>query len=113
MTTTSDSDSAEKAEWLVWSHYHHSWWGPDMHGYTNDLWKAGRYTESVAKRRCLTRGGWPNHGQEKTPPPEVLVLAPESGHEFFTAAELATIQAVMRQRIDDATATRIAMEVGR
>ena len=34
--------------YVVWSHKHNQWWGPDHCGYTRDLSKAGRYTQAEA-----------------------------------------------------------------
>ena len=33
---------------VVWSHEHQMWWGPNHAGYTPDLNKAGRYTRREA-----------------------------------------------------------------
>lgn len=30
--------------YVIWSHQHEAWWGPDRAGYTTDLAEAGRYT---------------------------------------------------------------------
>lgn len=68
-------------------------------------------TETNGKT-CLDRNDWPNHDQAGTRPPEVLVLAPEAGHPMFTADELRDMATMMRQRIADATAARIASAVG-
>ena len=34
--------------YVMWSHEHDAWWGPDHCGYTRDLEKAGRYTGTEA-----------------------------------------------------------------
>lgn len=99
-----------KAEWLIWSHYHNCWWGPDQSGYTSDVWRAGRYTKAGTKQ-CLTRGSWPLHGQENDRPPEVAVLAPESGRTVFSLTDILAMPALMLDRIERATKRRIAEEI--
>jgi hypothetical protein len=37
---------------LIWSYEHNAWWTPQRSGYTTDLHKAGRYTESEAWEIC-------------------------------------------------------------
>jgi hypothetical protein len=102
--------ATEKAEWLIWSSHHSSWWGPDGYGYTQDVWRAGRYTRTATKPH-LHRGGWPRPDQQNQPPPEVVVLAPEAGQETLTPEFLATVRGLMRDRIVEATKERIAEEV--
>lgn len=34
--------------YLIWSHEHGAWWGPNGNGYVNDLRAAGRYTFAEA-----------------------------------------------------------------
>lgn len=36
--------------WVVWSHEHDAWWGPDQRGYAENVLGAGVYTEAVAKQ---------------------------------------------------------------
>lgn len=36
------------AKYVIWSHEHKAWWGPDHCGYTEDLTQAGRYTLAEA-----------------------------------------------------------------
>lgn len=38
--------------YLIWSHHHGAWWGPDKAGYTTDLIKAGRYSREAAIDIC-------------------------------------------------------------
>lgn len=30
--------------YLIWSHEHNAWWGPNQSGYTTDVEQAGRYS---------------------------------------------------------------------
>jgi hypothetical protein len=39
--------------YLIWSHEHGAWWGPDRCGYTTTISKAGRYTHDEAMRLCI------------------------------------------------------------
>lgn len=34
--------------YVIWSHEHQQWWGPDRAGYTSYLKQAGRYTAREA-----------------------------------------------------------------
>ena len=34
--------------WLIWSHKHSAWWGPDRAGYTTSIAHAGVYDEAEA-----------------------------------------------------------------
>ena len=88
----------ERPIYLVWSNEARAWWGPNGSGYRHDLWKAGRYDEHNARKACGLRT-W-SLGK---PPPEVMVLAPESDGDHFTAAELYEWPETMRARIDAAT----------
>lgn len=36
-------------DWVIWSEEHKAWWRPECAGYTNELRRAGRYTELRAK----------------------------------------------------------------
>ena len=36
------------SQYVIWSHEHDAWWGPDRCGYTRELEKAGRYTGEEA-----------------------------------------------------------------
>ena len=36
--------------WLVWSHEHRGWWGPNHRGYVSTVAAAGRYTPQDAAR---------------------------------------------------------------
>lgn len=38
--------------YLIWSEEHGSWWGPNSHGYTRSMAKAGRYTRQRAEAIC-------------------------------------------------------------
>lgn len=46
-------------EYLIWSHEHAAWWGPDRCGYFRDVARAGRYSRTEALTICAAaRGGW-------------------------------------------------------
>lgn len=47
MATNSDDDT-----YLIWSHEHQAWWGPDECGYTERVSMAGRYTRPTAIKIC-------------------------------------------------------------
>jgi hypothetical protein len=89
--------------YLVWSHEHRAWWGPNHSGYTGDVWSAGRYDEAGALDTCGRRG-WPRGA----PPPEVMVVAPEDCRPQLTVAEIRAVPELMRQRIEDATRRAMA-----
>jgi hypothetical protein len=38
--------------YLIWSHEHNAWWGPEERGYTNFIRAAGRYLKQDAMRIC-------------------------------------------------------------
>jgi hypothetical protein len=38
--------------YLIWSHEHAMWWGPDGYGYTAHLSEAGRYTHDDVLHIC-------------------------------------------------------------
>ena len=45
--------------YLVWSHEHGAWWGPQNRGYFTRIQDAGRYTREDALSICaLARDGW-------------------------------------------------------
>lgn len=39
--------------YLIWSHEHGRWWGPDGCGYERSLRKAGRYSRDEALAICI------------------------------------------------------------
>ena len=39
--------------YLIWSHEHGAWWGPDRCGYVVNIGRAGRYIESEALDICV------------------------------------------------------------
>lgn len=47
--------------WVIWSHKHGMWWGPDSQGYTRTLAYAGAYSEAEALRieNHSLLGPWP------------------------------------------------------
>jgi hypothetical protein len=88
--------------YLVWSNEHRAWWRQNGSGYTQDVWTAGRYDEAQAIEAC-TRRSW----EPGRPPPEVKVLAPESGQDTFTVADIQAIPEQMQARVKEATRAAI------
>lgn len=39
--------------YLIWSHQHGAWWGPERCGYTRNIGRAGRYSEDEALDICF------------------------------------------------------------
>ena len=39
-------------QYLIWSHEHSAWWGPERCGYTRSIGQAGRYSEADAMDIC-------------------------------------------------------------
>lgn len=59
-----------KEQWVIWSEEHLMWWRPNSRGYTQQLIRAGRYTEEVAKdiEQCANLGcSHPNEVAFKLP----------------------------------------------
>lgn len=100
--------------YLVWSNEHDAWWRPNRCGYTGELWDAGRYTESDAAEICRKASyGW----RGGSPPPEVMVSAPENDQDKFTVDDLRHLADRMRNRVVTATsharaARRVAEQGG-
>ena len=88
--------------YLVWSNEHHAYWGPNKSGYTTSWLEAGRYTREEAAE-CCSRRTW----EPRRPPPEVMVVAPDSERDAFTMAELCAIPQQLQDRIRKATRTAI------
>jgi hypothetical protein len=63
-------DRFNTPDWLVWSHHHGMWHGPNGSGYRRSPHEAGRFTWAEAQRICSLRS-WPDEEH----PPEVAVLA--------------------------------------
>ena len=84
--------------YLVWSNAAQAWWGPGASGYRHDIWLAGRYDEENARKACSART-W----SLGSPPPEVMVLAPENDQPSFTPDELRRLPDLMRERVKTAT----------
>jgi hypothetical protein len=51
-TGANDCDDAEPDRYLVWSHEHRQWWGPNRCGYTARMSLAGRYSHREALDIC-------------------------------------------------------------
>lgn len=43
---------ATQDKYLIWSHEHGGWWGPDRCGYQKRFSQAGRYTREQALQIC-------------------------------------------------------------
>ena len=84
--------------YLVWSNAAQAWWGPEARGYRYDIWLAGRYDEENARKACSART-W----SLGSPPPEVMVLAPENDQSSFTPDELRKLPDLMSARVKQAT----------
>ncbi|MER5622485.1 hypothetical protein ABT061_15720 [Streptosporangium sp. NPDC002544] len=89
--------------YLVWSNEQRSWWGPGGANYTGDVWAAGRYDEAEATKACGMRT-W----SQGSPPPEVMVLAPENDCSAFTLDDIRAVPDLMRDRIAEATRSAVA-----
>jgi hypothetical protein len=89
--------------YLVWSNEATAWWGPNGGRYTADIWSAGRYDETEARKACDMRT-W-SLGK---PPPEVMVRAPEADQPTFTADDLRAMPNLMWKRVEDATREAMA-----
>lgn len=101
------SDEESPKTYLVWSNDAGSWWGPNGGAYTGDVWSAGRYDEDEARKACGMRT-W----SQGSPPPEVMVLAPEYARDGFTVEEIRGVPDLMRRRIAEATRRATAVRNG-
>lgn len=91
--------------WLIWSNEHGAWWKPSWCGYTDDLWGAGRYTETEAAEVCRKAAyGW----RDGSLPPEVMVPAPENDQDKFSVDDLRFMRERMAARVHEATNEAIA-----
>lgn len=43
--------------YLIWSEEHGAWWGPNSHGYTRSMIKAGRYPRQIAEAISASANG--------------------------------------------------------
>ncbi|UBU10000.1 hypothetical protein [Nonomuraea gerenzanensis] len=87
--------------YLVWSNHHHAYWGASG-GYTTNWLTAGRFNSEQAAERCSRRTWEPGK-----PPPEVMILAPDSERDSFHIAELCAIPAQLQELIRKATRAAI------
>jgi hypothetical protein len=92
----------ENGTYLVWSNEHHAYWGPNRSGYTTNWLQAGRYSAENAADCCRTRTWEP-----RKPPPEVMILAPDSERDTFHIAELVAIPGQLQDAIRKATRAAI------
>jgi hypothetical protein len=83
--------------WLIWSHKHNAWWGPNCAGYTSDTMAAGRYTLEKARKEAAF--GWESDDQ----PAGVAVAAPTL--DLIGTREL---RQIMGRRIREATDAAVA-----
>ncbi|WP_436759401.1 hypothetical protein [Streptosporangium sp. V21-05] len=98
-----DGGERQASTYLVWSNEQRTWRGPNGSGYTGDIWAAGRYDETEAAKACGLRT-W----SQGSPPPEVMVLAPEHGRDALTLDDIRAAPDLMRDRIAEATRDAIA-----
>src|SRR6185503_15264470 len=95
------------SDYLIYSHEHRAWWRGNRHGYTNNLFEIGVYTQADAERIC-DDANWPWRNGHKPPygdlPAEVMVPLPEG---LFTAG-IEDALAGLRTSVDEATAAVLA-----
>jgi len=100
-----DIDEPPVRLYLVWSNEHDAWWKPNRCGYTHDVWRAGRYDQAAAAEICQRAAhGW----RGGSPPPEVMVSAPESDQDKFSPDDLRYMAERMAARAEEATRDAIA-----
>jgi hypothetical protein len=87
--------------YLVWSNEHRAYWGQSG-GYTTNWLTAGRFNREEAAERC-TRRTWEPH----KPPPEVMILAPDSERDAFHIAELCAIPGQLQDAVRKTTRAAI------
>lgn len=66
--------AANGCAWLIWSHEHGAWWGPNRCGYTMNPAAAGRYPMREAVEICALRS---TRTRSDDAPNEVIVASPE------------------------------------
>lgn len=88
--------------YLVWSNEHRAYWRPNKSGYTTNWLEAGRYSADDAAE-CCSRRTW----EPCKPPPEVMILAPDSERDTFHIAELCAIPGQLQDSIRKATRAAI------
>lgn len=69
-----------KDEYLIWSHHHKTWWGPNASGYRSHIADAGRYALDATNQH-LSRGCY------CCLVPEVVIPAPPAGLHGAALAE--------------------------
>jgi hypothetical protein len=53
--------------YLIWSNEHGAWWRPNSCGYTMEISEAGRYSQTEAIARCVTRDQRPGRPLPELP----------------------------------------------
>ena len=92
---------------LVWSLRRHAWRiGRDPYGYTDDLWRARRYTDPQEMYDELAEAG-----QLGGVAAAVVVRAPEHGRPALTPAEIVEAPALMARRIAEIVSALIATKI--
>jgi len=94
--TQAETAESDTTEYLIWSHHHKAWWGPNGSGYRSNITNAGRYTLAATKRRL-------GRGCRCCRVPEVVIPAPDA--EVF--AQPGRADAWADEAIKAATAARI------
>jgi hypothetical protein len=83
---------------LIWSNKQHAWWGPNGGHYTQDVWEAGRWTLEGAEKAAAIHTWAPGKR-----PPEVVVIAPESGRVTLTVDEFRMAEHSTRRLAEEIT----------
>lgn len=84
--------------YLIWSNKQNAWWGPNGKRYVHDMWDAGRFTLDYAEACCRIRTWEPG-----TPPPEVVVQAPESHMPLDTFEQIDAAPVITMRLVGDIT----------
>ena len=71
-----ENEEQDPSPYLIWSHEHSAWWGPNSRGYTTRTDHAGRYTRSEALTICASaRDGWDDQGRPSEVPVREIDMA--------------------------------------